>query len=81
MRGGKRTRRISYKVSEASAACGLSTGVLYTAIRQNQLPAYQADPRGEMLVLKKDLFAYITRHPVNQLAAQESTPKQSSDEA
>jgi hypothetical protein len=61
-------RPFSYKIREASAASGLSTGVLYAAIRQNRLPAFQPHPRAEMLVFRKHLIAFITRFPVNKMA-------------
>ena len=57
--------RISYKVAEASDASGIGAGVLYAAIRRNQLKAYQPTPKGQMIVMLEDLIAYITRFPVN----------------
>jgi len=62
-------RPFSYKIREAAVASGLSTGVLYAAIRQNRLPAFQPHPRAEMLVFRKHLIAFITRFPVNELAS------------
>lgn len=68
--------RIAYKVAEASDASGIGAGVLYAAIRENQLQAYQPTRKGQMVVLRKDLIAYITRFPVNEMS---SNPAESAD--
>jgi hypothetical protein len=63
-------RPFSYKVREASVASGLSTGVLYAAIRENRLPAFQPHPRAEMLVFRRHLIDFISKCPVNELASE-----------
>ncbi len=47
---------------------GLTTGVLYAAIRENRLEAFQPTPEGHMLILRRHLLAYVTRFPVNERA-------------
>jgi hypothetical protein len=55
--------RISYKVSQAAKATGISRYVLYSAIRREQLHAFQPNEGGDLLILVEDLRAWIRRHP------------------
>jgi hypothetical protein len=55
--------RISYKVSQAAKATGISRYVLYSAIRHEKLRAFQPNEGGDLLILVEDLRAWIRRHP------------------
>ena len=57
--------RISYKVSQAAEATGVSRYVLYSAIRNEELQAFQPNPGGDFLVLRDDLREWITRYRAN----------------
>ncbi len=74
----QRAPPVSYKVSEAAQVSGLTTGVLYAAIRENRLEAFQPTPEGHMLILSKHLLAYITRYPVNARARAGVAPRECS---
>jgi excisionase family DNA binding protein len=56
--------RVSYKVSQAAAATGISRYVLYDAIREGRLLAFQPTIGGDILILAEHLRAWITRRPV-----------------
>lgn len=55
--------RISYKVTQAAQATGLSRYVIYDAIRDKQLAAYEPNPGGDFLILAEDLRTWIKRYP------------------
>jgi excisionase family DNA binding protein len=55
------TERISYKVAQAAEAVGYSRYVLYDAINRQELPAYQPYEGADILILKEDLHAWVTR--------------------
>lgn len=55
--------RIAYKVSQAARAVGFSRYVLYDAIREGHLRAYQPMPGGDLIIIAEDLRAWIMRRP------------------
>ncbi|MFL6601900.1 MAG: helix-turn-helix domain-containing protein [Steroidobacteraceae bacterium] len=59
----KPIERISYKVSQAAKATGISRYVLYSAIRREHLRAFQPNEGGDLLILVEDLRAWIRGHP------------------
>jgi excisionase family DNA binding protein len=68
--------RIAYKVSQAARAIGFSRYVLYDAIREGHLRAYQPMPGGDLVIVAEDLRAWIMRRPA---PSQPDSPVQDAD--
>jgi excisionase family DNA binding protein len=65
VRTAETIERVSYKVSQAAAATGVSRYVLYDAIRDGHLLAFQPTVGGDILILSEHLRAWITQRPVS----------------